>query len=287
MDFPLQRRRAEALLRLHRPGSPLVLVNAWDVVSARLVERAGAPAIATSSAGVAWSLGYLDGERIPRDEMLQVVGRIAGAVSIPLTADLEAGYGPTPSHVADTVALAIEAGAVGMNLEDSIAGADERSADPLYTIAAAVERVAAARAVAAARDIPFVLNARTDVFLRQVGDPATRLARAIERANAYRAAGASSLFVPGSLDRAQIRALASEIDGPLNVLALPGGPSIQELAQLGVGRISVGGGAARAALAALARGAADAYDHGRLDTLIDHALPSAEINDLFRLRESH
>ena len=287
MDASTRRRHAEDLLRLHQPGNPLVLVNAWDVVSARLVERAGARAIATSSAGVAWSFGYLDGERISRDEMLQVVARIASAVSVPVTADLEAGYGPTPADVAATVALAIEAGAVGMNLEDSIAGARESSPDPLYAIAAAVERVAAARAAATARDIPFVLNARTDVFLRQVGDPATRLSRAIDRANAYSAAGADSLFVPGALDREQIRTLASEITGPLNVLALPGGPPLRELAELGVARISVGGGAARAALAALARGAADVYEHGRLDTLIDHALPSAEINALFRLREAH
>lgn len=282
MDSSLQRRRAEELLRLHQPGSPVVLINAWDVVSARLVERAGAQAIATSSAGVAWALGYLDGERISRDEMLQVVARIARAVSVPVTADLETGYGPTPSHVASTVALAIEAGAVGMNLEDGIASPHEPAGDPLYATAAAVERVSAARAAATARDIPFVINARTDVFLRQAGDPATRLERAIERANAYRAAGADSLFVPGALDREQIRALASEIDGPLNVLALPGGPSMRELAQLGVARISVGGGAARAALATLARGAADAYEHGRLDTLIDHALPSKEINALFQ-----
>ena len=282
MDSSVQRRRAQELLQLHRPGDPVVLINAWDVVSARLVERAGARAIATSSAGVAWALGYLDGERISRHEMLDVVARIARAVSLPVTADLEAGYGPTPAHVAETVRLAIAAGAVGMNLEDSVASAPDDSTDPLYPVERAVERVAAARAAAAEADIPFVLNARTDVFLRAVGDPATRLQRAVERANAYRAAGADSLFIPGKLDGEQIRTLAREIDGPINVLALPGGPSIQELAQLGVARISVGGGAARAALGALARGAADAYEHGRLDTLIDHALPSADVNRLFQ-----
>jgi len=282
MDFSTQHRRAEALLQLHRPGDPVVLVNAWDVVSARLVERAGAMAIATTSAGVAWALGHLDGERISRREMLDVVERIARAVSLPVTADLEAGYGPTPTHVAETVRLAIDTGAVGMNLEDSIATVAEHAADPLYSTEHAVERVAAARAAANTAGIPFVLNARTDVFLRQVGDPATRLERSIERANAYRAAGADSLFVPGRLELEQIRTLAREIKGPLNVLALPGGPSVQELARVGVGRISVGGGAARAALAALARGAADAYKHARLDSLVEHALPSAEINALFQ-----
>jgi 2-methylisocitrate lyase-like PEP mutase family enzyme len=173
-----------------------------------------------------------------------------------------------------------------MNLEDSVANAPDDSADPLYSIDAAAERVAAARAAAAAAGIPFVLNARTDVFLGAVGDPATRVARAIERASAYRAAGADSLFVPGRLKPDEIRTLAREIDGPINVLALPGSPSVQEFAQLGVGRISVGGGAARAALGALARGAADAYERGRLDTLIDQAIPSAEIDALFRDRTS-
>ena len=282
MDQAVQASRAEELLRLHQPGNPVVLINAWDVVSARLVERAGAKAIATSSAAVAWALGYADGEHISREEMLDVVARIARAVSLPVTADLEAGYGPTPTHVAETVRLAIEAGAVGMNLEDSIAAA-EGEADPLYPVDAAVERVAAARSAAGARGVPFVLNARTDVFLRQVGDPATRLERAIERATAYRAAGASSLFVPGMLEPDQIRTLARQIEGPLNVLGLPGGPSIGELAELGVGRISVGGGAARAALATLARGATEAYEYGRLDTLLAHTIPSREINDLFHV----
>ena len=282
MESSIQRRRAEELLQLHRPGDPVVFINAWDVVSARIVERAGAAAIATSSAAVAWALGYPDGEQISRDEMLEVVARIARAVSIPVTADLEAGYGPTPKHVADTVRLAIESGAVGMNLEDCIATADRDASDPLYSIDAAAERVAAARDAAHACGIPFVINARTDVFLRQTGDPATRLERAIERANAYHAAGADSLFVPGTLEREQIRTLAREIVGPLNVLGLPGGPSIHELAELGVGRISVGGGAARAALAALAQGAADAYERGRLDTLLAHTLSSLEINGLFR-----
>ena len=282
MDISIQRRRAEELLRLHRPGDPVVLVNAWDVVSARLVERAGARAIATSSAAVAWSIGCADGELVSRGEMLDVVARIARAVSVPVTADLEAGYGPTPAHVADTVRFAIEAGAVGMNLEDSVARGPEHPADPLYAIDAAVERVSAARAAANQLGIPFVLNARTDVFLLQVGDAATRMARAIERANAYRAAGADSLFVPGKLGRDDIRTLAREIQGPINVLVFPGSPTVAELAELGVGRISVGGGAARGALATLARGAADVYERGQFDTLVDHALSHADLNGLFQ-----
>jgi 2-methylisocitrate lyase-like PEP mutase family enzyme len=277
VDRLTQRQRAMDLLGLHRPGEPVVLINAWDVVSAKLVERSGARAIATTSAGVAWALGYPDGERIPRDEMLSVVERIAHAVSLPVTADLEAGYGPRASDVADTVRLAIEAGAVGMNLEDAI-GEHDAGGARLLALDAAVERVAAARSAAAATDIHFVINARTDVFLRAVGDPATRLAHAVERANAYRAAGADSLFVPGVRDAETIGALARGIDGPLNVVVSPGIPPLAELARLGVGRVSLGAGAMRAALGMLVRATTSLAETGTFDAFIDGALRSVDLD---------
>ncbi|HEU4787794.1 MAG TPA: isocitrate lyase/phosphoenolpyruvate mutase family protein [Gemmatimonadaceae bacterium] len=278
MELVAQRQRAQDLLALHRPGDPVVLINVWDVVSARLIERSGARAIATTSAGIAWALGYPDGERIPRDEMLGVVERIARAVSVPVTADLEAGYGPRASDVAETVRLAIGAGAVGMNLEDCI---EERGgAERLLPIDAATERVAAARAAASATNIPFVINARTDVFLRNVGDPAARLKHAVERANAYRAAGADSLFVPGVRDAETIGALAREIDGPLNVVVGPGTPSYGELGRLGVARISLGAGAMRAALGMLVRATTALAETGTFDAFVSGALSSVDLNDL-------
>lgn len=279
MELVAQRQRAQDLLALHRPGNPVVLINVWDVVSARLIERSGARAIATTSAGIAWALGYPDGERIPRDEMLGVVERITRAVSVPVTADLEAGYGPRSSDVAETARLAVGAGAVGMNLEDCIeeyGGGAER----LLPIDAATERVAAARAAADATGIPFVINARTDVFLRNVGDPAARLGHAVERANAYRAAGADSLFVPGVRDAETIGALAREIDGPLNVVVGPGTPSLGELGRLGVARISLGAGAMRAALGMLVRATTALAETGTFDAFVSGALSSVDLNDL-------
>jgi 2-methylisocitrate lyase-like PEP mutase family enzyme len=278
MNTDTMRRRAQALLDLHHRPGPLLLPNAWDVVSARLFQAAGFPAVATTSAGVAWSIGYPDGERIPREEMLAAVARIARALDVPLTADLEAGYGPAPEDVAETVRGAVAAGAVGMNLEDSRPGSGAGTASPLFDVAAQVERVAAARATADAAGIPFVLNARTDVFLRGVGAPEERVRLAAERANAYRAAGADVLFVPGVADAPTIEALVREIDGPLNVLATAGTLDVAELTRLGVARVSVGGGPYRTALAAVARGAEELRGTGSYATLLEGGLLHGDLN---------
>jgi 2-methylisocitrate lyase-like PEP mutase family enzyme len=277
MNTDTQRARAEAFLALHHGDAPLVLANAWDAVSARIFARAGFAAIASTSAGIAWSLGYPDGEVIPRDEMIAAVGRIVRAVDLPVTADLESGYGPSVDDVAETARLAIGVGAVGMNLEDGRHG-DAASGDPLNPLDEQVERVAAARAAADSAGMPFVLNARTDVFLRQVGAPEGRLRAAVERANAYRAAGADCLFVPGVVDAGTIGALVREIDGPLNILAGPGVPTVAELTRLGVARVSVGGGPLRMALGAVAAASADLLQSGRYDAIFAGGIPYAELN---------
>jgi 2-methylisocitrate lyase-like PEP mutase family enzyme len=278
MNTDTMRRRAQAFLDLHHGQEPLLLPNAWDVVSARLFQHAGFSAVATTSAGIAWSLGYPDGEHIPREEMLAVVARIAHALDVPVTADLEAGYGPAPEDVAETVRGAIAAGAVGMNLEDSRSGDGASAASPLLDTAAQIERVAAARATADAAGISFVVNARTDVFLRRVGAPEERVRLAAERANAYRAAGADVLFVPGVADAATIGQLVREIAGPLNILATAGVPDLAELARLGVARVSVGGGPYRTALATVARSAAELRRTGSFAALLAGELTHAELN---------
>jgi 2-methylisocitrate lyase-like PEP mutase family enzyme len=280
MNTDTMRRRAQAFLDLHHGQEPLLLPNAWDVVSARLFQHAGFSAVATTSAGIAWSLGYPDGEHIPREEMLAVVARIAHALDVPVTADLEAGYGPAPEDVAETVRGAIAAGAVGMNLEDSRSGDGASAASPLLDTAAQIERVAAARATADAAGISFVVNARTDVFLRRVGAPEERVRLAAERANAYRAAGADVLFVPGVADAATIGQLVREIAGPLNILATAGVPDLAELARLGVARVSVGGGPYRTALATVARSAAELRRTGSFAALLAGELTHAELNAL-------
>src|SRR5690242_1521282 len=177
MNIRDQAEKAEQFRKLHHGPRMLVLANAWDVVSARILEECGHPAIATSSAAVAFSRGYPDGERIPREEMLDVVGRIARAVRVPVTADLEAGYGTSVKDMANTVKAAIAAGAIGMNLED-VTGDDESShvALPLQ-----VEKIRAIRETARSLGVPFVLNARTDVYLMAIGPEATRFERTVER----------------------------------------------------------------------------------------------------------
>ena len=274
-----QRQRAEAFRSMHQCGAPIVLINAWDVASAKVIEQAGARAVATTSAGVAWSLGYPDGEHIARDLMIEAIGRIAHGVSAPVTADLEAGYARTLTELVDSVQCVISAGAVGMNLEDAIS-TRIRGEDPLFSIPTAVDRVTAARIAAKESGVPIVINARTDVFWREVGHPATRLARAIDRLNAYRTAGADSLFVPGVWDGETIAHLVREVDGPINVLAVPGTPSIPELAQLGVARVSLGSGAMRLTLAVLARAGMAVHRTGRLEPLLESPISFASVDAL-------
>jgi 2-methylisocitrate lyase-like PEP mutase family enzyme len=241
--------RAEELRRLHADPAILVLVNVWDAASARTVASVpGCRAIATASWAIAAAHGVADGEAIGRAAMLDAVATVAGAVELPVTADLEGGYGATPEEVGETVTRAIAAGAVGCNLEDGIQdGRQLRCAED------ATARIAAARAAADAAGVPIVINARTDTYLRGIDDPEA----AILRGQAYARAGADCVFVPGVTDAATIRALVEGIDAPVSVLARPGAPSVSELQELGVARVSFGPGPMGVALAALARTASD------------------------------
>lgn len=264
------------LLELHRGPKILVLPNAWDVASARIFEDAGFPAIGTTSAGAAFSLGYPDGQKIPREEMLAVVRRIAAAVDVPVTADVEAGFGSTPEEVADTAREAIAAGAVGMNLED---GAEDKP-EFLVNVNRQKEIIRAVLEAAAGAHVPFVLNARTDIFLYGIGPAESRLPRAIERLNAYREAGAQSLFAPGVKDAETIGQLARGVAGPLNILATAGTPPVAELQKLGVARVSVGSGPMRATLGFLGRLARELRDEGVFKLMTEGALPYADANRL-------
>jgi 2-methylisocitrate lyase-like PEP mutase family enzyme len=229
---------AERLRALHHAASPLILANAWDVSSARAVERAGALAIATSSSAVAESLGHEDGEAAPADEMFAALGRIGAAVSVPLSGDVEAGYGLEAGELVERL---LQAGAVGFNYEDT-----DRSG-PAPALAATIhqaERIAALRQAAAAADMPLVINARIDVYLRGSGSVAERTDEAISRGRAYLEAGADCVYPIMLIDRAQIARIVEALHAPVNVLLRPGAPSIDELGRMGVRRISVGGGLA-------------------------------------------
>ncbi len=275
MTGEAQRAKAKRFLDLHTAGRLLVLPNAWDAGSARIFEQAGFQALGTTSAGVALSLGYPDGERLSRSEMLEAVRRIVTAVEIPVTADLEAGYGPTVNDAVETARAAISAGAVGMNFEDST------SDDRLVDVATQVERIRAVKKAAEGHGMAFVLNARTDGFLLQIGDPAGRFDEAVRRANAYRTAGADCLFVPGVADAETIGRLVRAIHGPLNVLAVGGTPPTAELERLGVARVSVGGGPMRAALTLTLRIARELAERGTYGSFTENTLPLREFHRMF------
>ncbi|MFI2608175.1 isocitrate lyase/phosphoenolpyruvate mutase family protein [Kitasatospora sp. NPDC018619] len=267
-DPAVRRERARLLRELHRPGEPLVLANAWDVASARLVAGAGARAVATASASVSWSLGSADGGGADPEQVLARTAQVVRAVDLPVTADLEGGYADTAAGVGATVAALLDTGAVGVNLEDEGRPAAE-----------AAERIAAARAAADAAGVPLFVNARTDVFLRGIGAPEGRLDDAVARLRAYVAAGADGVFTPGVSDPATIAALVAAVPAPLNVLVGPGAPAVAELARLGVARISLGPGLAEVAYAAVRRAAEEVYGPGTFTALAE-GLAYPELNRL-------
>jgi 2-methylisocitrate lyase-like PEP mutase family enzyme len=270
-----QKKKAEAFRALHSGHEALLLPNAWDVASARIIEEVGFAAIATTSAGVAFSLGYPDGEKIPQEEMLAAVARIAKAVKAPVTADVESGYGNRPEDAAATARSVIEAGAVGINLEDATGSPDR----PLADLALQLEKIHAVRETGVTLDVPLVLNARTDVYLLQVGDPAKRYDEAILRLQAFRDAGADCVFVPGLRDAATIQRLVANLKCPVNILAVPGSPSVPELKKLGVARVSLGSGPMRASLGLLRRVAVELKATGTYESM-EGAPSHAEMNAL-------
>jgi len=270
-----QKKKAEAFLAMHAGEGPVLLVNVWDVASARIVEDAGLPAIATTSAGIAFAQGYPDGQKIPAAEMIAAIARIADAVKVPVTADVEAGYGHRPEDAGQTAASVIESGAVGMNFEDATGNASH----PLTDLVLQLERIRAIRETAANFAIALVLNARTDVYLLPVGESAKRYDEAVRRLAAFRDAGADCVFVPGIRDTESIRRIVADLKCPVNILAVPGSPSVPELVQMGVKRISLGSGPMRAAIGLLRRVVEEVRAVGTYDQMAS-APSHAEMNEL-------
>src|SRR5260370_12671064 len=217
MNLDTQRAKAEAFRAMHDRSRILVLPNAWGPMSARVIEEAGGGVRARCRVGGGFSVGYPDGEGMPRDEMIAAIARIARVVTVPVSADIESGFARDAREVAETVGRVIEAGTVGINLEDAIHGGPPT----LYDLEIAVERVQAAREGASAPRIPIVINARTDVYLLSIGEPETRFDHAVRRANAYRKAGADCLFVPRISRPADIDRIVAALAPPLNFLASP------------------------------------------------------------------
>jgi 2-methylisocitrate lyase-like PEP mutase family enzyme len=268
---------AAAFRRLHSAQNSdiLVLPNAWDALSARVIEQAGARAIATTSAGVSWALGRQDGQAVTRADMIAVVRRIAEAVRVPVTADIESGYGSgSPEDVGETVRGVVEVGAVGINLED----APGRGGESLMRPEEHAARIAAARAAGGPE---LFINARVDVYLKEIGAGSGRFDETIRRARAYTAAGADGVFVPAVVDASTIARLVEAIGAPVNIMASYGAPSVAELADLGVARVSVGPAITRAAMATIRTAARELLETGTYDGLVG-GVPFAEANALFR-----
>ncbi len=255
--MPTQSDKARAFAALHQPGNPIVIYNIWDAGSAKTIEAAGAPALATGSSPVATAMGYLDGEIIPLDTVLMIVRRIVDCISVPLSVDFEGGYGIDAASITANTRRLIEAGAIGVNFEDQVVGGTG-----LYPIAAQAARIAGVAAAGAATNVPLFVNARTDLFLKAPADQhAGLLGEAIERAKAYAAAGATGFFAPGLTDPALITALISTTTLPVNLLMSPTAQPAATLAALGAARLSHGPFPWRAQMAALAAGYAHATAH--------------------------
>jgi 2-methylisocitrate lyase-like PEP mutase family enzyme len=269
-----QREKAERFRALHQPGNPVVLVNVWDAVSARVIESLGFDAIATTSAGIAFLEGFPDGQRIGRAEMLAGVSRICRAVALPVTADLEGGYGES---VDDAIAIAkgaIASGAIGLNFEDA-------TEDPARLIDAQLQadRIRAMRRVSNDFGVPLVINARTDVFLNGIGAEEGRMNEALERGRLYHSAGADCIFVPGVTDADAIGQLAAGLGAPLNVLGTANSPPLDVLRRLGVARVSLGARPMLSALTSFRDNAIQVRDSGTFPSPAN-AYTHADINAL-------
>jgi 2-methylisocitrate lyase-like PEP mutase family enzyme len=264
-----QAEKAILLRQLHRGPSILRVANVWDGASARIVERAGFPVVATGSAGVAFSLGYPDSEDMPLDEMLGQVRRITRVVSVPVTADLMAGY----DDIEQTAAGLVSAGAVGLNLEDFQNGR-------LLDLSVQIEKIRRVQRTGERLGVGIVINARCDIYLEQIGDETTRFERTVERVLAYKEAGADCLFVPSVRDEETIRRFVDALRFPLNVLAGPGTPPVARLEQLGVARVSLGSGPMRAALALMRTIAEEFRDSGTYTRMLDNPISYRDANDL-------
>jgi 2-methylisocitrate lyase-like PEP mutase family enzyme len=253
---------------LHDSRRPLALSNIWDVASALIAQAAGAPALATTSAGVAWAHGLPDGDHLDRARALSAVTAIAAAVKVPVTADIEGGYAEATAGVAETVKGLLGAGVVGINIEDGNRAPMELAA-----------RIAVARQAAQDAGVPLFINARTDVFLAGIGASEHRVEEVLARAERYIQAGADGIFVPGVVDPQTIAALCQELPVPLNVMVGVGAPSVAELGRLGVARVSLGAAVALTAYASVRRVTAELLDTGTYQATAD-ALSFGELNDL-------
>lgn len=278
MSSQEQKERATLFRRFHQGVPLLVLPNVWDAASARIIEQAGFRAVATTSSGVATALGYPDGQQISREMLIKALARITRVVKCPVTADIESGYGNSIEEILQTVQMVIGTGVVGINIEDSLKHQEKALADLSYQ----VELIKGLRKLATALDVPFVINARVDTFLLAYGPPESRFEHTVERANAYLQAGADCIYPIGTLEPATIANLVQAINGPINILGSPATLTLPELEQLGVARVSLGGGLMRSALGHIRMVARELLEHGTYTHMNTETLSGSEFSSLFR-----
>jgi len=279
MDQLIQKRLAKEFLKMHSAKPILRLANAWDAASAKIFELEGAKAIGTTSSGMSAAWGYPDGEKINLDEMLQICERMAKKVSLPLSVDLESGFGSNIESLIKSVAKVLQIGAVGINIED----VDRSSQPSIFDIAIQQEKLKAIRELAISVDIPLVINARTDVFLLSEADKNEKLSDAISRGNNYKDAGADCIFIVGTggLQISEIKTLVQEIDAPINIYVGPTHPTIKELEEIGVARVSFGGQALRSLLAKLSLIAKELHNDKKLELVFDQTYSDTDLNNWF------
>ncbi len=271
--------KASGLLDLHRAAEPLILINAWDAASACIIEQAGFPAIATTSGGVANALGYADGQHVPWSEMVDAIRRIVRAVRVPVTADIEAGFSESLEDLQQAVEQLVEAGAVGLNLEDARPHMGHRG--PLYSLSEQITRIQTVREIGKKLGVHLVINARTDAYWEKGPSLEQALRNAVERGQAYMRAGCDCVFVPGLRLPEHIRTMVERLQAPVNILAGASVPSIRELSGWGVKRISMGSAPLLAAMGLLRRIAREAKQEGTYNALTQDSVSYAEMNGLF------
>ncbi len=262
---------AQHFRQLHRPGDPVLLANCWDAGSARLIERCGATAMATTSAGLAWAHGYPDGDTLPLTVLTTAVAEIVRVISVPLSVDVEGGYSTDPDQVGRVVTAVLDAGGVGINIEDGWAEVDLLAA-----------KIGAARAAGERAGVPLFINARTDVYLKGLVPPEQAVEETLRRAAVYRDAGADGIFAAGINDAGEIRAVAAGIGLPLNVLVVPSLPDVAQLGGLGVARVSAGSGIAQTMMGVARDAATEFLGTGRYARMMERSMDYAEINALYR-----
>ncbi|UTR10203.1 isocitrate lyase/phosphoenolpyruvate mutase family protein [Evansella sp. LMS18] len=262
--------------QMHHQGHPFVLPNAWDVISAKAFEKSGFKAVGTTSAGIALAHGYQDGEKIPIERVIYMLERIVSAVDIPVSADIEAGYGKTATEVLETIRQIIDAGIVGINLEDGISF----EGNPLSDIHIHQEKIRAIKDLSASLSKPLFVNARTDIYWLNIGEEEDRFELAIERVKAYEKAGADCIFVPGLTNRTEIEKLRKEITRPINLLVSPDLPDLKELSRIGIDRVSTGSAPFRSAISMIKKMSDDLQKHDSFQLMTEGVLSYQEVMDM-------